>query len=93
MTTPLSSSPTLPVDWRALCKALMDAIDDGIPAERIKQSPMAVLYDAAMAQPEPEAPTDQELLRLYQVATPCHAEKEYKRELDFARAVLARWGH
>jgi hypothetical protein len=54
MTTPISTATTLPVDWRALCKALMDAIDDGIPAERIKQSPMAVLYDAAMAQPEPE---------------------------------------
>jgi hypothetical protein len=48
---------TLPVDWRALCKALMDAIDAGIPAERIKQSPMAVLYDAAMAQSEPKWPT------------------------------------
>jgi hypothetical protein len=54
MITPISTATTLPVDWRALCKALMDAIDDGIPAERIKQSPMAVLYDAAMAQPEPE---------------------------------------
>jgi len=54
MTAPISTATTLPVNWRALCKALMDAIDAGIPAERIKQSPMAVLYDAAMAQPEPE---------------------------------------
>jgi len=26
------------------------------------------------------------------VATPCYRVEEYKRELDFARAVLARWG-
>jgi hypothetical protein len=44
------------------------------------------------AQPEPQGPSDQELLRIYQVATPCYQGEEYKRELDFARAVLARWG-
>ena len=43
-------------------------------------------------QPVAEGPTDQELLHLYQVATPCYSVEEYKRELDFARAVLARWG-
>jgi hypothetical protein len=47
---------------------------------------------AALAQPEPAELMDQELLRLYQVATPCYAVEKYKRELDFARAVLARWG-
>jgi hypothetical protein len=44
------------------------------------------------AQPEPQGPTDEELLRIYRVATPCYQVEEYKRELDFARAVLARWG-
>ena len=39
-----------------------------------------------------EGPTDQELLRLYKVATPCYQVEEYRRELDFARAVLARFG-
>ena len=43
-------------------------------------------------QPEPVAPTDEELLRLYGVATPCYHVEEYRRELNFARAVLARWG-
>lgn len=40
-------------DFRVLCQELMDAIDSGIPVERIKQSPLAVRVDAALAQPEP----------------------------------------
>ena len=46
----------------------------------------------ALAQHGPQGPSDQELLRIYRVATPCYQVEEYKRELDFARAVLARWG-
>ena len=42
--------------FRALCQELMDAIDSGIPVERIKQSPLAVRVDAALAQPEPQGP-------------------------------------
>ena len=42
--------------------------------------------------PPPEPPTDEELLRLYGVATPCYHVEEFKRELNFARAVLERWG-
>ena len=45
-----------------------------------------------IATPPPEPPTDEELLRLYGVATPCYHVEEYKRELDFARATLKRWG-
>lgn len=41
----------------------------------------------------PITPTDEELLRLYKVATPCYHVEEFRRELDFARAVLARWGN
>ena len=44
------------------------------------------------ATPPPEPPTDEELLRLYGVATPCYHVEEYKRELDFVRAALERWG-
>jgi len=47
---------------------------------------------AALAQPEPQGPTDEELLDLFGVVTPVRYVKVYKRELDFARAVLARWG-
>jgi hypothetical protein len=51
-------------DFRALCAELMDAIDSGIPVERMKQSPLAVRVDAALAQPEPQGPSDKELLEL-----------------------------
>jgi len=51
-------------DFRALCQELMDAIDSGIPSGRIKQSPLAVRVDAALAQPEPQGPSDAELLDL-----------------------------
>jgi hypothetical protein len=79
-------------DFRALCQELMDAIDSGISTERIKQSPLAIRVDAALAQPEPLGPTDEELLFAYD-------------EFDLAdsgdtdvlvrglRAVLARWGN
>jgi hypothetical protein len=84
-------------DFRALCQELMDAIDSGIPVERIKQSPLAVRVDAALAQPEPQGPmpTDEELMSLYGVETSCYhgfLAEEFRQELDFARAVLARWG-
>ena len=48
--------------------------------------------DAALATVPPAPPTDDELLRIYGVATPCYHVEEFKRELDFARAVLERWG-
>jgi hypothetical protein len=53
-------------DFRALCQELMDAIDSGIPTERIKQSPLAVRVDAALAQPEPQGPMPEvdDILRL-----------------------------
>ena len=38
-------------------------------------------------------PTDEELLRLYGVAIPCYHVEEFKRELNFVRAALERWGH
>jgi hypothetical protein len=86
-------------DFRALCKELMDAIDSGVPVERIKQSPLAVRVDAALAQPEPVAPTDEELNNLANKAwISVDVLKEYdliENAFDccgFARAVLARWG-
>jgi hypothetical protein len=77
-------------DFRGLCQQLMDAIDSGIPSQQIKQSPLAVHVDAALAQPEPHGPTDKEL-------------RELRREQEWpigefllftiSRAVLARWGN
>jgi hypothetical protein len=76
-------------DFRALCQELMDAIDSGIPRGRIKQSPLAVRVDAALAQPEPQGPKawiSVDVLKEYDLienAFDC---------CGFARAVLARWG-
>jgi hypothetical protein len=86
------TDPT-PADWRALCAELMDAIDSGIPAERIKQSPLAVRVDAALAQPEPQGPTDEELDELWsEVINAKIRSNEIGPRFPFARAVLARWG-
>jgi hypothetical protein len=80
-------------DFRALCQELMDAIDFGIPVELIKQSPLAVRVDAALAQPEPQGPTDEEIMEVFW---------EHQNGLEelwaddwpaAARAVLARWGN
>jgi len=83
-------------DFRALCQELMDAIDSGIPVERIKQSPLAVRVDAALAQPEPQGPSDQELDD--QFFEHCYTD-DFGTELmdpqqfrEGARAVLARYG-
>lgn len=46
-------------DFRALCAALIDALDSGIPAERIRMSPLAQRALAALAEPEPEGMTPQ----------------------------------
>jgi hypothetical protein len=73
-------------DFRALCQELMDAIDSGIPRGHIKQSPLAVRVDAALAQPKPQGPTDEELWDLYQ-----DLGRDFS-PTEFARTVLSRWG-
>ena len=82
-------------DYKALCAELIQ-LDQEEPAEytdwKRRWDAAVGRARAALAQPEPVAPTDEELLRLYGVATPCYHVEEYRRELDFARAVLARWG-
>jgi len=93
--------------FRALCQELMDAIDSDIPVERINQSPLAFRVDAALAQPEPQGPTDEELETTARAAeiqymkehgglaglTPdgLHAQLQAQR-LAGLRAVAARYG-
>ena len=50
--------------YRAMCAELVDALDSGIPAGRIRMSPLADRARALLAQPVAEAPTDEELLRV-----------------------------
>ena len=88
-------------DYRALCSEMLQAFDDyfrcPIDASFKPFAAARALLDQQPVSPpfklpEPEGPTDEELLRIYGVATPCYHVEEYKRELDFARAVLDRWG-
>jgi hypothetical protein len=62
--------------------------------------PLACAIDRArslLAAPEAvgvadEDPSDEDLLRLLKVATPCYAVEEWRRELDAIRAAIARYG-
>jgi len=86
-------------DFRALCKELMDAIDSGVPVERIKQSPLAVRVDAALAQPEPQGVSDEEIRLFVEKTRTDWIKAVTQKGLDpddfdvvLARAALARWG-
>jgi hypothetical protein len=84
-------------DFRALCAELADSLeewlssnsiggislDDGTDAELIFRA------RAALAQPEPQGPTDEELDELF---TEIDQSGESESWRSYARAVLARWG-
>jgi hypothetical protein len=74
-------------DFRALCAELIDALDSGIPAGRIRMSPLADRARATLAEPVAKEPTVMELVELSD-----EIEEQGLGQIDFARAVLARWG-
>lgn len=77
-------------DYKQLCAELIDAIDSGIPTQRMHLSPVMIHARSALAEPEPEGPTDADLHAMaFRFAQPCF-DFEY---IAFARAVLARWGN
>jgi len=89
--------------FRALCQELIDEID--AKAYGIKSLPSSVAIDrarTALAQPEPQGPTDEELLRYYGLAKRDHCYEgpmdDWPKRAERAatvhglRAVLARWG-
>jgi hypothetical protein len=89
-------------DFRSLCQELMDAIDSGIPVERIKQSPLAVRIKVALAQPEPQGPTDEELdlvviaiqaLTPHQPDVTAHDLYAFDRGREILKECLACWGY
>ena len=77
-------------DFRALCAELIDALDSGIPAGRIRMSPLADRARALLAQPVAEGPTDEELWTMYDEMRGEPGDWAWVR--DYARAVLSRWG-
>jgi hypothetical protein len=82
-------------DYKALCAELLDEIPH--------ESPLTCMARAALAQPEPEEPSDKELTQfLFEsfkgpIEFLCDAEEEahlmIRSHVKFARAVLARWGN
>ena len=81
--------------YRAMCAELIDALDSGIPAGRIRMSPLADRARALLAQPVAEGPTVMEILELHSWLEDewrANNDGEDLPTLDFARAVLAKWG-
>ena len=91
--TDLNPVDAMTTDYRALCVELVNALDSGIPAGRIRMSPLADRARALLAQPVAEGPTDEELLRLAREWNSGFESIELHFAADYARAVLARWGN
>jgi hypothetical protein len=73
-------------DYRALCAELVDAL-----AEQDRCWMLINDARAALAQPEPMAPTDDELWEAYDQMDGVPEDWPWCRV--YARAVLAKWGH
>lgn len=82
-------------NYKQLCADLIDALDSGIPSARIRNSPLASRARAALAESEPEGPTDEELRQLYceLFSLQCSPASLGTAPVRFARAILARWGN
>jgi hypothetical protein len=81
-------------DWKALCRELVTAVESNCK-EHIISHDLNCAYmkaDAALAQPEPEAPTDEELLFAFYEASLAEGGDTDEVTLRDLRAVLARWG-
>jgi len=78
-------------DYRALCAELLEWAER-TSSHYYKQADVIVRARAALAQPEPQGPTDEELKATYweafKKAAPCGADESWLAGL---RAV-ARWG-
>ena len=88
------TNPT-PADWRALCAELVENLeryqcwyieDNGYGIDELEA--LLRRADAALSQPEPQGPSDEELMALAVAVF----EDPFSTDKDYARAVLARWG-
>jgi hypothetical protein len=79
-------------DYRALCARMADELDryrQLLMDDRRETHALAAEARAALAQPEPQGPTDEELHDLWDQEGP---EADFQECRRFARAVLAKWG-
>ena len=74
--------------YKQLCAELIDALDSGIPAGRIRISLLADRARAALAEPEQEGPTVMEIIELAD-----QIEEFGLGQVDLVRAALVRWGN
>jgi len=80
-------------DFRALCAELLASYEDTFVISEPSDDPLVQQARAALAQPEPQEPTDDELGKLlYYEFTTSTGHGERVDAMGFARAVLARWG-
>ena len=93
-------------NYRALCAELADALAEwqlgGGPPENTADAELCSRARAALAQPEPQGPTDEELKQLlfdnhrsaieFACDTKAEGDIVIDNHIDFARAALARWG-
>jgi hypothetical protein len=81
-------------DFRALCAELADWIHDETRTSSGIPHPLVARALAALAQPQPVAPTDEEILASVRhfYGDQTAADMGAEDDLRTARAVLARWG-
>jgi len=82
-------------DLRTLCAELVDELEDwvafGDEADCADAHALVDRARAALAQPEPQEPTDGELWELYDEMGGVPEDSAWC--LNYARAVLQRWGN
>jgi hypothetical protein len=79
-------------DFRALCEELLRSLEN-YPVQPLRDRDLCIRARAALAE-QPVGPTDEELRELYDEmrGEPGGGRSYWAFLLDFARAVLARWG-
>ena len=83
-------------DFRVLCARMADELDHYrqlLMDDRRETHALATEARAALAQPEPQGPTDEELRDLWSWAAGQDQGPWPTQQHCFARAVLARWGN
>ena len=91
--TDLGPVDAMTTDYRAMCADLIDALDSGIPAGRIRMSPLVDRARAALAQPEPVPPTDEELIGpITWMIDDCIYDNDKGEIAQSLRELIARWG-
>ncbi len=81
-------------DFRALCVELTDCLEKSDWPRQYKPVFEQWIYIArkALAEPEPEVPTDEELLQVFDTACLSEGGTVDEIHLRGLHAVLARWG-